>query len=89
MGQPIGKQDQYAAAFGGVNFFRFNPGGGVTVEPLSPPKEMLQALFDHMMVFWTSQQRDAGAVLREQKANTGRRLENLARMRDQAHELQT
>src|ERR1017187_5085299 len=32
--EPIGKQDQYATAFGGLNFFRFNPGGAVTVEPV-------------------------------------------------------
>jgi D-glycero-alpha-D-manno-heptose-7-phosphate kinase len=88
LGQPIGKQDQYAAAFGGVNFFRFNPGGGVTVEPLSPDKGVLQELFDHMMMFWTGHQRDAGAVLREQRANTERKLANLSRMREHAVELQ-
>jgi D-glycero-alpha-D-manno-heptose-7-phosphate kinase len=89
IGQPIGKQDQYAAAFGGVNFFRFNPGGVVTVEPLSPEKGVLQRLFDHMLMFWTGHQRDAGAVLKEQRANTKGKLENLFRMRDQAHQLQT
>jgi D-glycero-alpha-D-manno-heptose-7-phosphate kinase len=87
LAEPIGKQDQYAAAFGGVNFFRFSPGGGVTVEPLRPANG-LQNLFEHMMMFWTGHQRDAGAVLKEQKANTGRKLENLVRMRDHAHELQ-
>jgi D-glycero-alpha-D-manno-heptose-7-phosphate kinase len=88
LGRPIGKQDQYAAAFGGVNYFRFNPGGGVTVEPLSPKKDDLQNLFDHMMMFWTGHQRDAGAVLAEQRANTDRKLANLVRMREHAQELQ-
>jgi D-glycero-alpha-D-manno-heptose-7-phosphate kinase len=88
LGEPIGKQDQYAAAFGGVNFFRFGPGGGVTVEPLRPAKGMLSDLFDHMLMFWTGHQRDAGAVLEEQKANTDRKLESLRQMRDHAHELQ-
>ena len=88
VGQPIGKQDQYAAAFGGVNFFRFNPGGAVTVEPLSPRKDDLERLFDHMMMFWTGHQRDAGAVLDEQVANMDRKLANLVRMREQAQELQ-
>ena len=86
--RPIGKQDQYAAAFGGVNFFRFNPGGAVTVQPLSPDKGTLETLFDHMMMFWTGHQRDAGAVLQEQRANTGRKLASLVQMRDHAHELQ-
>jgi D-glycero-alpha-D-manno-heptose-7-phosphate kinase len=88
LGEPIGKQDQYAAAFGGVNFFRFSPGGGVTVEPLRPAKGMLSGLFDYMLMFWTGHQRDAGAVLEEQKANTDRKLESLLQMRDHAHELQ-
>jgi D-glycero-alpha-D-manno-heptose-7-phosphate kinase len=88
LGEPIGKQDQYAAAFGGVNFFRFNPGGAVTVEPLRPARGMIEKLFEHMMMFWTGHQRDAGAVLTEQKANTGRKLEELREMRDGAHQLQ-
>jgi D-glycero-alpha-D-manno-heptose-7-phosphate kinase len=88
LGEPIGKQDQYAAAFGGVNFFRFSPGGGVTVEPLRPAKGTLSGLFDHMLMFWTGHQRDAGVVLTEQKANTSRKLESLQEMRDHAHELQ-
>jgi D-glycero-alpha-D-manno-heptose-7-phosphate kinase len=88
LGQPIGKQDQYAAAFGGVNFFRFNPGGSVTVQPLQPTSGTLQTLFDHMMMFWTGHQRDANTVLREQKANTERKLDNLIQMRAYAHQLQ-
>jgi D-glycero-alpha-D-manno-heptose-7-phosphate kinase len=88
MGEPIGKQDQYAAAFGGVNFFRFNPGGAVTVEPVRPARGMIEKLFDHLMMFWTGHQRDAGAVLQKQKENTSRKLEDLREMRDAAHQLQ-
>lgn len=89
LGQPIGKQDQYAAAFGGVNFFRFNPGGRVTVEPLHPTHATLGRLFDNMLMFWTGHQRDAGKVLAEQQANTGRKFESLVQMRDHALELQS
>lgn len=88
LGQPIGKQDQYAAAFGGVNFFRFSPGGAVSVEPLRPSHDALARLFDHMLLFWTGHERAAGAVLAEQKDNTARQADSLLRMRDQAHELQ-
>jgi len=87
LGEPIGKQDQYAAAFGGVNFFRFNPGGGVTVEPLRPARGALVKLFDHILMFWTGHQRPAGEVLKEQRQNTADKLESLTRMRDQAREL--
>jgi D-glycero-alpha-D-manno-heptose-7-phosphate kinase len=87
LGEPIGKQDQYAAAFGGINFFRFNPGGAVSVEPLRPSSGSL-ALFDDLMMFWTGHQRNAGKVLREQKANTKSKFDSLREMRDHAHELQ-
>ena len=86
--QPIGKQDQYAAAFGGLNFFRFNAGGGVTVEPIRPAQGSVSTLFDHFVMFWTGHQRDAGVVLAEQQRNTEQKLESLIKMRDQAHELQ-
>jgi D-glycero-alpha-D-manno-heptose-7-phosphate kinase len=87
LGQPIGKQDQYAAAFGGMNLFRFNPGGGVTVEPLQPSRSSLTELFEHLLMFWTGHQRDARVVLSEQQRNTEKKRDSLVRMRDHAHEL--
>src|SRR3954454_12614223 len=87
LGEPIGKQDQYAAAFGGVNFFRFNPGGGVTVEPVQSANGSLRTLFDHLVMFWTGHQRDAGVVLSEQQRNTHKKRDSLVHMRDHAHEL--
>jgi D-glycero-alpha-D-manno-heptose-7-phosphate kinase len=86
--EPIGKQDQYAAAFGGLNYFRFNPGGGVTVEPLRVSNEFLDALFDHALMFWTGIQRNASSVLTEQKQNIPAKLEFLSRIRAHASELQ-
>ncbi|MDQ6749543.1 MAG: GHMP kinase [Actinomycetota bacterium] len=88
LGEPIGKQDQYAAAFGGVNFFRFNPGGAVTVEAVRPSAGSLSTLFEHLLMFWTGHQRDAGVVLAEQQRNTESKLDSLTQMRDYACELQ-
>jgi D-glycero-alpha-D-manno-heptose-7-phosphate kinase len=87
LGQPIGKQDQYAAAFGGVNYFRFNPGGRVTVEPLRPSHGALEKLFDNMLMFWTGHQRPSGDVLTEQRENTASKLDSLTKMRGHATEL--
>jgi len=87
--QPIGKQDQYAAAFGGLNFFCFKPGGGVTVEPHRISNGLLEELFDHLLMFWTGHQRDSGSVLKEQKAKTAQKMESLSKMREHARQLQT
>lgn len=83
--QPIGKQDQYAAAFGGLNFLRFSPGGGVTVEPVRVKNGTLKHLFSYCMIFWTGHQRDTSHVLSEQKANTAAKTDHLLRMREHAH----
>jgi galactokinase/mevalonate kinase-like predicted kinase len=88
LGQPIGKQDQYAAAFGGLNLFTFKPDGGVTVEPQRLANGAVAGLFERIMMFWTGHQRRTEAVLGEQKANTANKFDSLVRMRDQAHELQ-
>jgi len=85
--EPIGKQDQYAAAFGGLNFYRFNPGGGVTVEPVRVSNNFLTQLFDHILMFWTGMQREASSVLTEQKQNIPGKLDFLKRMRDHAQQL--
>jgi len=51
--EPIGKQDQYAAAFGGLNLFCFKAGGDVTVEPVRLLNGTLKSLFDRILMFWT------------------------------------
>lgn len=86
--EPIGKQDQYAAAFGGLNCFCFKSGGGVTVEPVPLNNGMLKTLFNHVLTFWTGHTRDASSVLSMQKKNTTHNMELLMKMRDQVHELQ-
>jgi D-glycero-alpha-D-manno-heptose-7-phosphate kinase len=86
--QPIGKRDQYAAAFGGLNFFCFKPGGGVTVEPQRLNNGGLKGLFDCIMMFWTGHQRDSSSVLSEQKANTPVQMGSLSRIREHAIQLQ-
>jgi D-glycero-alpha-D-manno-heptose-7-phosphate kinase len=86
--EPIGKQDQYAAAFGGLNYFRFRPGGGVTVEPQRLSNHALKKIFCSLMLFWTGIFRDSGDVLSEQKAKTLQKMDSLVAMREQALELQ-
>jgi D-glycero-alpha-D-manno-heptose-7-phosphate kinase len=86
--EPIGKQDQYAAAFGGLNFFLFKPGGAVTVEPLRAANGAIDELFDRIMMFWTGHQRDSSTVLAEQDKRTDRNIEQLLEMRGHAHALQ-
>lgn len=88
LNQPIGKQDQYAAAFGGLNLFCFKPGGAVSVEPQRLANGSSAKLFKNLLAFWTGHQRDASIVLTEQKANTVKKLDALLQMRDHAYRLQ-
>lgn len=86
--RPIGKQDHYAAAFGGLNLFRFMPDGGVTVEPQRLTDGIMDRLFDHTLMLWTGIRRDAGSVLAEQQRQTARNREALQTMREHAQQLQ-
>ncbi len=86
--EPIGKQDQYAAAFGGLNLLRFKPGGDVTVEPVRLRNGALTELFAQVLMFWTGHQRDTSSVLTEQKQNTPQKSDSLFKMREQANKLQ-
>jgi D-glycero-alpha-D-manno-heptose-7-phosphate kinase len=88
LGHPIGKQDQYAAAFGGFNVFCFKGDGGVTVEHQRFTDGLRKELFASMMMFWTGHQRDADSVLSEQKENTEAEFARLRKMREQARDLQ-
>lgn len=67
-GEPIGKQDQYAAAFGGLNLIRFHPDDSVSVDPVICKPELLQQMEDSTLVFFTGRTRSASAVLANQSA---------------------
>lgn len=86
LNHPIGKQDQYAAAFGGLNFIAFKPNGRVYLDPLWLPNNGAEKLFENSMLFWTGQQRQAGGILQEQRKNISSTFETLIRMRDMAAE---
>lgn len=83
--RPIGKQDHYASAVGGLNYIRFQCDHRVMIESQHVPR--IQELFDGLMMFWTAIQRDAATVLSEQRDNTPANRGTLLRMRDQAEEL--
>jgi D-glycero-alpha-D-manno-heptose-7-phosphate kinase len=79
--EPIGKQDQYIAAFGGISCFTFRPDGQVQAEPLKMPAEALANLEDNLLLFYTGNSRSASEILRDQdtrtKENSREMLENL------------
>jgi D-glycero-alpha-D-manno-heptose-7-phosphate kinase len=85
--RPIGKQDHYAAAVGGLNYLSFYPDGRVTLEPLHLPDGTLDRLFDHILLFWTGIFRDAAGVLSDQRRNTPSQIANLTTIREHAVEL--
>lgn len=69
LGMPIGKQDQYAAAFGGLNFFQFTR-GGVEAQRIDPGPEVMAALDERLMLFFTGMWHDSGVILNEQRDNS-------------------
>ncbi|HZU24668.1 MAG TPA: galactokinase [Bryobacteraceae bacterium] len=69
LGQPIGKQDQYAAAYGGMNFIRFYPDESVSVDPILLPPEAEQEFSQRLLMFYLGQERQASDILEEQARN--------------------
>lgn len=70
LGEPVGKQDQYIASFGGLTCFTFARDGSVTAEPLNITRETLANLEDNLILFYTGISRSAGAILQEQQTRT-------------------
>jgi D-glycero-alpha-D-manno-heptose-7-phosphate kinase len=86
LGEPIGKQDQYISAYGGITSFRFMPDGRVDAAPLKIREETLFNLEDNLLLFFTGYARSASAILKEQddkskKADT-EMMENLHFIKD-------
>ena len=90
LGEPIGKQDQYIAAFGGITCFTFNPDGRVDVEPLRMSAETLNTLEDNLILFFTGFTRSASAILQDQDSRSKQKdtgmLDNLHFIKQLARE---
>lgn len=88
-GEPIGKQDQYAAAYGGLNLIRFHPDDSVSVDPVICSPDIIKRIDESTLVFFTGRTRSASAVLKNQ--SNAMKLENrralMRRMVELAFEL--
>ena len=69
LGNPIGKQDQYGAALGGLNFIRFNQDGSVSHEPILMEGKTYKELQKNLLMFYTGTTRSANTILAEQTKN--------------------
>lgn len=89
-GEPIGKQDQYAAAYGGLNFYRFEPDDSVIVEPILCSGDKLHKLQSSLVTFYTGNTRAASSILaaQSQQAQSSKTTQDLlSRMTKLAYEL--
>jgi len=82
LGKPIGVQDQYIAAYGGLRFIRFGTDGAVRVETVSLSAGLRQRLNENLLLFYTGTRRKAASILHEQQHNISERLPTLRRMKD-------
>jgi D-glycero-alpha-D-manno-heptose-7-phosphate kinase len=84
--EPIGKQDQYIASYGGITCFRFQPDETVEAEPLKISMETLFDLEDNLLLFFTGFSRNAGDILQDQNTRTQKSdsemIENLHYVKD-------
>jgi len=89
LGQPIGKQDQYAAAIGGANTIGFLPDGSVSIDPLILSDNTKQRIENEFSLVYTGLTRSANSVLSKQKELTADRMEELSSLRLQAFQVRS
>jgi D-glycero-alpha-D-manno-heptose-7-phosphate kinase len=70
LGRHVGRQDEFAAAFGGLNFITFHPDGFTEVQPLHPDPELLAELQSKLMLFFTGSAHHSWTILKEQETST-------------------
>ena len=87
LGEPIGKQDQYIAAYGGLQHIKFNADDSVYVDPVICPKERKKALEEHLLLFHYGGSRSAGAILKEQQTNIPEKQKELSLLTDYARDV--
>lgn len=88
--EPIGKQDQYIAAYGGVTAFTFNKDGSVEVERVAIRPEVLDELQSNLLIFYSGVERAAASVLSQQgqniRSNQGQAVERMHRIKELGYE---
>jgi len=85
--RPMGKQDHYAAAYGGINYIRFYDDETVTVRPLNMNSKNLKSFSDSIIMFWTGMTRPSESVLSEQDKKNKINEDVLNKMKSQALDL--
>ena len=85
--RPIGKQDHYAAAFGGVNSFKFYSDGSITIRPIDETSKYTKLMFSNLLTFFTNHNRDAAKILNSQNKRANLNNDNLLLIRQQAEYL--
>lgn len=89
LNSPIGKQDQYAAAFGGLNFFEFSTNSSVRIDPLYTPHVNPDRLLNQSILIWTGQTRNANSVLADQASRTEVNFSTLLNLKELALEFKS
>lgn len=89
LGNPIGKQDQYAAAYGGLNYYQFNKDGSVVVEPVLMSHDAFKQLEKNLIMLYVGGEHSASEILKEQSANvkSGDKEAGQKRIVELTHEL--
>lgn len=89
LGKPIGIQDQYIAAYGGLRFIEFLPGGEVVCERVNLAPQLQRRLGENLLLFFTGVTRQATTILSEQQRNINGRRAILREMKQMAHTART
>lgn len=87
--EPIGKQDQYACAYGGLNHIKFNADESVFVNPVISKKETKKELDSNLLLFYTGINRKASTILSESKQNMVKLRDHVDKLRDLSEEMAT
>jgi D-glycero-alpha-D-manno-heptose-7-phosphate kinase len=80
LNEPIGKQDQYSAAFGGLNQYVFEKNERVTIEPLPLSAETVKKFFANSLLIWTEEARSASVILEDQRQNEDTNVKGLVEL---------
>jgi len=89
LNKPIGKQDQYIAAYGGLREITFHTNGTVSVEKVAVDLDILRIFFSNILIFYTKVTRKSSTILEEQKRKTKEKIKTLRVIKNQVRKFRT